>query len=319
MTKIPIRGDDEPSAGLDTVPIDDYFPEPQVGDVPFDPHKPLDEMAPHERTQAAAAFLQGMRPLLEHAVRNAALQQRLNQSERNELTGLESKTRFFEQLDEALKEAQENHTLVGVGLIDLENLHDINEVYLHSGGDRVLQAVGDWLKLMSYTDQPRKENDEKPKTNMVFHLGGDEFGVIMLDVEPEEDYNFANLNDLAIKTEKLLYEEAVLPAIEAMEKEKDLGPDYERPYTGVTIGIAVSRQESAPKSETPDGHTLYEAADEALFKRKQYKGATIDAYNRRGKRVVGDQNGFITMIVVLLVLLIAAIVLVYMRVAGASG
>ncbi|QHT62678.1 EAL domain-containing protein [Paenibacillus lycopersici] len=92
----------------------------------------------------------------------------------DELTGLSNRRLLKEQLNEELRLAQLNSARVGVFLFDIDRFKTINDALGHSFGDRMLQAVSDRLRL------------EVDGANRVYRMGGDEFVMLMPNLEDGE-------------------------------------------------------------------------------------------------------------------------------------
>lgn len=91
------------------------------------------------------------------------------------LTDLPNRTYLNEQVNLALVDAQINHKVVALMLLDLDRFKNINESLGHAIGDRLIQEVS--LRIQACT------RDEFT----VARLGGDEFGILMPNIDKEED------------------------------------------------------------------------------------------------------------------------------------
>jgi diguanylate cyclase (GGDEF)-like protein len=91
------------------------------------------------------------------------------------LTGLPNRRRFLADLDALFEAAQAQHARFAVGVIDLDGFKQVNDLYGHGAGDRVLEEVG------------RRLLDRSGSRIRVARLGGDEFGLLVTDLhEPQE-------------------------------------------------------------------------------------------------------------------------------------
>jgi diguanylate cyclase (GGDEF)-like protein len=88
---------------------------------------------------------------------------------RDSLTGLNNRRRFFSQLEQVFEKAQSQGRCVAVGVLDLDGFKPVNDLYGHVVGDALLMEVGQRLTELA---------DE---TVHVSRLGGDEFALIFLD------------------------------------------------------------------------------------------------------------------------------------------
>lgn len=88
---------------------------------------------------------------------------------RDSLTGLNNRRRFFSRLEEVFERAQAQGRCLAVGILDLDGFKPVNDLYGHVVGDALLLEVGQRLTELA---------DE---TVHVSRLGGDEFALIFLD------------------------------------------------------------------------------------------------------------------------------------------
>jgi len=93
------------------------------------------------------------------------------------LTGLPNRTLFNDRLNMAILNAQRNHKRVAVMMLDLDKFKQINDVWGHKFGDLLLKTVGERLIITLR------------KSDTVARMGGDEFLVIIPEVDHIEDTN----------------------------------------------------------------------------------------------------------------------------------
>lgn len=91
------------------------------------------------------------------------------------LTGLPNRTLFNDRLNMAILNAQRNHKRVAVMMLDLDKFKQINDVWGHKFGDLLLKTVGERLIITLR------------KSDTVARMGGDEFLVIIPEVDHVED------------------------------------------------------------------------------------------------------------------------------------
>nr|WP_319383475.1 EAL domain-containing protein [uncultured Roseibium sp.] len=87
------------------------------------------------------------------------------QAEHDELTGLVTRAKITEFLQERLSAGQADADQIGLLLLDLDHFKDINDSHGHSAGDAVLRYVADVLKTVIGND------------GLAARIGGDEFMV----------------------------------------------------------------------------------------------------------------------------------------------
>ena len=107
--------------------------------------------------------------LAEHAARLDHLE---SLSVTDELTGLNNRRGFRNELTKALARAERNGETGMLLLIDLDHFKPINDTYGHCAGDAVLAAVGRVLNAAV------RQNDATGR------IGGDEFAVLLSNADP---------------------------------------------------------------------------------------------------------------------------------------
>jgi diguanylate cyclase (GGDEF)-like protein len=88
---------------------------------------------------------------------------------RDALTGLFNRHRFEEELEQLLARARRYGDSASLLLFDLDNLKSINDTLGHAAGDELLRAVAAVAK------------DRMRESDVVGRLGGDEFGILLLE------------------------------------------------------------------------------------------------------------------------------------------
>jgi len=107
-------------------------------------------------------------------------------ADRDTLTPTYNRRSFMRALHRTMSEVERYKTPAAVIYIDLDGFKAVNDEYGHAAGDAVLRQVGRML-----IDQVRE-------SDVVGRLGGDEFGVILNRVTPEEAEAKAELLAAAI-------------------------------------------------------------------------------------------------------------------------
>ncbi|MES1156489.1 MAG: GGDEF domain-containing protein [Alphaproteobacteria bacterium] len=95
-------------------------------------------------------------------------------ADRDTLTPTYNRRSFMRALHRTMSEVERYKTPAAVIYIDLDGFKAVNDEYGHAAGDAVLRQVGRML-----VDQVRE-------SDVIGRLGGDEFGVILNRVTPEE-------------------------------------------------------------------------------------------------------------------------------------
>jgi diguanylate cyclase (GGDEF)-like protein/PAS domain S-box-containing protein len=147
------------------------------------------------------------------------------------LTRLPNRTLFHERLGRAMARAQRNQTLVALLFIDLDRFKQVNDSMGHLAGDLLLQQVAE--RLSGCTRQG----------DTVARLAGDEFTVILEDVEQPRD--------AAIVAHKILHR---------LAESFDLAGT--RAQISSSIGVAIY------PADGQDAQTLIRLADESMYQAK---------------------------------------------------
>lgn len=161
---------------------------------------------------------------------------------RDSLTGLNNRRRFFARLEEAFEEAKARGRNLAVGIVDLDGFKPVNDLYGHAVGDTLLMEVG------------KRLTGQAGKHIHVARLGGDEFALIFLDYTGDADL---------------------------LEKSEVLCAALREPIVlaDATIRVTASIGLAAFPQTAGHAHELYERADYALYngKRSRRGHATLFA------------------------------------------
>jgi len=148
------------------------------------------------------------------------------------LTSLGNRRLFREQLEHELKVANRKESLLALFYLDLDNFKQVNDSLGHDSGDLLLQEVAQRLTA-TLRD-----------TDMVSRLGGDEFTILLPDV-----------NDAA---EVSMVAEKILAAFQAAVRLKD-----QEVIITTSIGITMAPEDGR------DWSVLMKNADLAMYRAKQ--------------------------------------------------
>jgi diguanylate cyclase (GGDEF)-like protein len=161
------------------------------------------------------------------------------------LTGVLNRRQFDADLARETLYTTRHKTPLALVLVDIDGLKQINDELGHAAGDRAIVWTAQELR------------DAMRRSDRVFRLGGDEFGVLLRGSTRTSAFRAA---------ERLVNAQAARPLA--------FGPDSERPV-GVSAGVAA-----ADEANGYDVEQLFERADRALYAAKTGVG---------GVRVQGEQ------------------------------
>lgn len=115
----------------------------------------------------------------------------------DKLTGLPNRRYFFEKLDEMVEVHRRDKRKFALAFIDLDGFKDINDSFGHVVGDEVLTITGN--RLYDYIR----------KSDTVARMGGDEFTILISDMENKE------MADIIVgKIHSVLQETMIIGSIE---------------------------------------------------------------------------------------------------------
>lgn len=117
--------------------------------------------------------------LIGHALDEIDLKHRLEDARRDALhlahhdalTGLPNRLAIEEHLPHALARTDRNETLLGVGMLDLDDFKPINDKFGHEAGDELLKTLATRVR------------SALRETDYVARLGGDEFALVLEGIE----------------------------------------------------------------------------------------------------------------------------------------
>ena len=171
------------------------------------------------------------------ALSNASWEERLyHQAHYDTLTNLPNRALLKDRLEQAIARARRNGSCVGVAFLDLDRFKLVNDSLGHSTGDLLLKETARLL-LGSVRS-----------VDTVVRFGGDEFVIIIPDIDRDEDIVF----ELGAIADKLL---------NSTRQELVLGS--RRVHTELSMGIALYPRDG----ETPDD--LVKNADTAMYHAKE--------------------------------------------------
>jgi diguanylate cyclase (GGDEF)-like protein len=165
----------------------------------------------------------------------AKMRERIEELERlvdsDTLTPLPNRRRFVREVERVVQHGRRYGTPASwVMFVDLDGLKQINDSYGHMAGDAALIHVADILRAMVRT------------TDVVARIGGDEYGLLLEQIDAEAAYD---------KAQRLIEAVAGQPMILAGK----------RVCLSISIGLAEL-------SADDDAETLIARADSAMYARR---------------------------------------------------
>lgn len=103
------------------------------------------------------------------------------------LTGLANRRLLEEHMLQAMAASQRNQTYCGLMFIDLDNFKPVNDIYGHRVGDDLLREVA------------RRLQSSVRQTDTVARFGGDEFIVLLRDIDPDSEGSRQHIQSVAKK------------------------------------------------------------------------------------------------------------------------
>lgn len=150
----------------------------------------------------------------------------------DQLTGLPNRLLFNERLLAALTKPRNSQTMLAVMFLDLDRFKKINDTLGHAAGDRLLESFA------------ARISDSLRSTDTVARWGGDEFTVLLPDINSLED---------AVKMAQRI-QENLKPVFKLEEQSL---------HVTSSIGIALYPEDGE------DAETLVKNADAALYRAKE--------------------------------------------------
>lgn len=168
------------------------------------------------------------------------------------LTGLPSRTRFDDAVNDAVRRAERSKGYLAVLFLDLDHFKNINESLGHDIGDQLIKGVAERLKLCV------RRNDT------IARIGGDEFAILLEGIDTPQGASVAAQNLLDQFQQPFLLE----------------GHEI---FTGASIGIATYPNGG-------DGaRSLLKNADSAAYRAKSLGRNNFQYYNADLNKLIIDR------------------------------
>ena len=160
----------------------------------------------------------------------------------DQLTGLPNRILFNERLSASLRQIKNSKKMLAVMFLDLDRFKKINDTLGHAAGDRLLEVFAGRI------------SDTLRSTDTVSRWGGDEFTVLLPDINSPED---------AVRTAQRI-QENLKPVFKLEEQSL---------HVTSSIGIAIYPDDGE------DAETLVKNADAALYRAKERGRNNYQFYN----------------------------------------
>jgi diguanylate cyclase (GGDEF)-like protein/PAS domain S-box-containing protein len=191
----------------------------------------------------APAVVQGV--MLDITLRKYAEEQLAFLAYHDKLTGLPNRVMFEELLDLSLARAKRRQLGVAVLCLDLDDFKLVNDSLGHAAGDELLKQVAERLQ------------EATRDTDLVARQGGDEFLVLLADMELHGDSPIPDVAD----AQRMVAEAVAVRVHEALREPFVLnGTEF---YVSASIGISMYPHDAT------DADGLLRNADAALYESKR--------------------------------------------------
>ncbi len=202
----------------------------------------VQSLEPREFSAEDVSFMQSVANVLANAIERQASEERIrHQALHDGLTGLPNRHLYMDRLGHALAKSERDASSVAVLFCDLDRFKLVNDSLGHESGDSLLRAVS-----------PRLRDAMRPG-DTVARFGGDEFGILVEDVDRELD-----ATHVAERIAAALARPFVLGGREH--------------FVTASIGIAIGGA-----GEMPEG--LIRDADAAMYRAKERGGAGYEIFD----------------------------------------
>lgn len=172
------------------------------------------------------------------------------------LTGLPNRLKFREHLEQAVTHALHYSEMLGVLFADVDGFKRVNDTLGHHAGDELLKVISERVRsVVRSQDLMGRAGDLDPSMNVVSRIGGDEFVVLVTQMEyPVEAGKIAQrIIDVISKPFMIAGQEI---------------------YIGISIGIAIF------PADADNAEDLLRHADVAMFHAKAAGKNNFQFYSR---------------------------------------
>ena len=166
------------------------------------------------------------------------------QANHDALTNLPNRVLFLDRLSQSIKIAQRDNKEIALLFVDLDHFKSVNDSLGHTAGDKIL------------VDFSQRLSKKIKTTDTISRVGGDEFCIVLNDVENLESLSDFILDILNISKEMYTIQDDTI-------------------YLGMSMGIAMYPHDGV------DANTLLRDADSAMHKAKDSGRNTYYFYDEQ--------------------------------------
>jgi diguanylate cyclase (GGDEF)-like protein len=166
------------------------------------------------------------------------------QANHDALTNLPNRVLFLDRLSQSIKIAQRDNKEIALLFVDLDHFKSVNDSLGHTAGDKIL------------VDFSQRLSKKIKTTDTISRVGGDEFCIVLNDVENLESLSDFILDILSISKEMYTLQDDTI-------------------YLGMSMGIAMYPHDGV------DANTLLRDADSAMHKAKDSGRNTYYFYDEQ--------------------------------------
>jgi diguanylate cyclase (GGDEF)-like protein len=171
------------------------------------------------------------------------------------LTNLPNRILFVDRLEQHIARRASRESHLAVILLDLDNFKRVNDSLGHKAGDQLIKQLGQDLRNVFLGTEITRRYDLEPSSITLSRLGGDEFGIIINDIESL---------DLVVRVVQHL--------IEVISREHDI--EGHQVFLTCSVGISVFPYDG------DDADTLIKNADAAMYDAKQRGRNSFQFYTK---------------------------------------
>jgi diguanylate cyclase (GGDEF)-like protein len=129
------------------------------------------------------------------------------------LTGIHNRRFFYDAGDVLVASAQRNKLTLTAAMLDMDFFKNVNDTYGHDGGDVVLKRVASLIRNIAR------------QTDVVARIGGEEFAILAVNMEPECVAGFFERLRMAIEAERVFFQGKRVPVTASIGVSHGQGSD----------------------------------------------------------------------------------------------